>query len=130
LTHNTGTILVVEDDNALRHYVECALKPLGLPVHAVASGLEALKWLKQESDSVRLLILDLVLPSLNGLELLALLRQDPATRQLAVLVTTGTMLSPRQFDDDRQVSVLRKPYDERQLIVAVESMLAGYVVRA
>jgi two-component system phosphate regulon response regulator PhoB len=120
-------ILVVEDDDAMRGFVASCLEQSGLTVHPISNGLDALKWLKDEPDA-DLMVLDLVLPWLNGLELLATLRKDETTRTLPVLVTTGTFVTALQFADDPCVSVLRKPFDGRQLVVAVESMLGGHVV--
>ena len=111
----------------MRGFVTRVLEHAGIQVHALSNGLDALKRLKDEPDA-DLLILDLVLPWLNGLEVLANLRSEEATRSLPVLVTTGTFVTARQFEGDARVSVLHKPFDERQLIVAVESMLAGHVV--
>jgi len=120
-----STILHVEDDEALRGFVTRALEDAGFTVEGAANGLDALKMLRHAPEKYDLMILDLVLPWLNGLELLATLRGDPATRDLPVLVTTGTIVTPNQFAGDPHVSLLRKPFDERQLLVGTELLLYG-----
>src|SRR3954464_11188992 len=126
MTHTRKKVLVVEDDDALRGFVATSLELSGLEVAALSNGLDALTYLNQKPGP-DLLVLDLVLPWVNGLEVLDNLRKDAALRALPVLVTTGTFITAQQFAGDPYISVLRKPFDERQLLVAVESMLAGHV---
>jgi len=116
-------LLHVEDDEALRRFVEAALEQAGYIVDGVPNGLEALEALRRDPDAHRLVILDLVLPGLNGLELLATLRANPTTRDLPVLVTTGTFITANEFGRDPKVSVLRKPFDDQRIVAAVDSML-------
>ena len=116
-------LLHVEDDDSLRTFVGHVLQQAGFTVESVSNGLEALKTLAHQTAAHDLVILDLVLPWVNGIDVLAKLRSDPATRKMPVLITTGTMVSPKQFAGDRRVSVLKKPFDEQQILVAVESLL-------
>jgi CheY-like chemotaxis protein len=129
-----GKLLHVEDDPGMTQFVGEVLAHAEFTVEAVASGLDALKRIQAEPEAYELMILDLVLPWMNGLEVLAALRQAPATRALPVLVTTGTVITPNQFAGDPHVAVLSKPFDADQLRVAVETVLvkerAGYSARS
>lgn len=72
----TETVLVVEDDETLRHTTERSLARLGYTVVAVADGVEALDVLDGEHGSaIELVVSDVVLPNLNGPELYNAVRQ-------------------------------------------------------
>ncbi len=89
-------VLLIEDDPAqayvLTHAVREARPSAG--VHAVASATEAEQFLYDASAGaartreLRLIVLDLMLPDRNGLELLRQLKQHPLTRRIPVLVLT------------------------------------------
>jgi len=125
MAQSPGRILIVEDDDHLRQFMVAALESSGLQVHGVSNGLDALKLFKQSGSGFDLIVLDLLLPWVNGLELFELLRSDPATSRIPVLVATGTMISPRQFEGASRLSLLHKPFNDQQLIVAVETLLHG-----
>ena len=116
---NQGTLLHVEDDEPMRRFVGLALAHAGYAVESVANGVDAIKTLHFAPRGFDLVVLDLVLPYVNGLDVLAAIRSVPATRPLPVLVTTGTFITTNQFAGDRLVSVLRKPFDDVQLVAAV-----------
>jgi two-component system OmpR family response regulator len=122
-----GKLLHVEDDAQMRTFVALALEGAGYTVETCGDGLEALEVLQRAPQDHELIVLDLVLPWLNGLEVLAAIRAEPALRTRPILVTTGTMVSPNEFGGDPHLSVLAKPFTEQQLLVAVESLLLSRV---
>lgn len=80
------SILVVEDDETMRQLLQLHLASAGYAVRVAADGLEAgHAILKQVPD---LLITDLNMPHMSGFELVAALRGDPATRNIAVIFLT------------------------------------------
>jgi CheY-like chemotaxis protein len=115
----------VEDDPGMREFVNRVLTEAGFDVTTVANGVDALKMLRSRPRVYDLVVLDLILPWVNGLEVLASIRAETALRHLPVLVTTGTVITPNQFAGDALVSVLRKPFDDQQLIGAVGTTLHG-----
>src|SRR5204863_1482403 len=121
----TARLLLAEDDLPLAGFVSRTLETCGYAVDSVQTGIDALKHLQRAAQPYDLVLLDLVLPWLNGLELFATMRADPRWKEVTVLVTTGTFVPPRQFEGDPRVSVLHKPFDETQLVVAVETLLYG-----
>src|ERR687885_2727424 len=74
----TCDILVIEDDAAVADVLRLALQSEGYTVDVAADGQEGLTYLKQRG--YRLLLLDLLLPGLDGLGVLRALREDPAYR--------------------------------------------------
>ena len=83
----TETILVVEDEDALRRFVCEILRSDGYTVLDVADGAAALNLYRRHGQPIHLLLTDVIMPGLNGRELAeALLRLDP---KLKVLYTSG-----------------------------------------
>jgi DNA-binding response OmpR family regulator len=116
-----GTVLHVEDDPGVSQFVRKALR--SFTIESAPNGLEAMKALEAEPNRFRLVILDLVLPVMNGLEVFAALRRRPETAALPVLVTTGSFVTPNEFAGDALVTVLKKPFHVDQLRVAIDQLL-------
>lgn len=124
MTHQvTGTLLLVEDDDATRRMFETALTHAGFIVHSAGHGAEALTRLR--SGSFDLVVLDLLLPWITGLGVLNTMRQNSATAQLPVIVVTGAVLTKHDLMDLGGVTVLRKPVDPDELVAAVNAALYG-----
>jgi len=80
-------ILLIEDDELIREMYEGELKKAGFEVSAVTTGEEGLKTLEQETFD--LILLDIMLPGINGLEILKQLKQNPKMRNLKVVLLTN-----------------------------------------
>ena len=117
------TVLLVEDDHALRRIFEHALVFDGFRVLSAEHGGEALQVLNRETPAV--VVLDLVLPWVNGLEVLATMRQTARFRAVPVLVVTGTPTSQYDLRAYRPVRVLRKPVNIEALTPVIQQLLAA-----
>jgi two-component system, cell cycle sensor histidine kinase and response regulator CckA len=121
----TETILLVEDEAALRALVQPALEGRGYRVLAAASGAEALRVMEDEPSRVELLLTDVVLPSMSGPELVAAVSQrfgagvkvlymsgytDDAIVQHGVLAP-GTQLIGKPFTLDALAGRVRQVLD-------------------
>jgi CheY-like chemotaxis protein len=130
-----GTILLAEDDPNDVFLVERALRETGSKhsLVVVQNGQEALQYLRAIVQSTgqsqpplpALLLLDLDMPVMNGFEVLAWVRQQPAFAKLPVVVFTGSTLSP---DVSRAYrlganSFLIKPSDIEQLKAALKEII-------
>ena len=121
-----GPVLVVEDDAATRELVERALLAKGYAVNLAPDGRAALERL--ESVQPSLILLDLMMPNMNGFEFLHALRQRPAWRAIPVIVVTAKDLSPdeRQRLAGEADAVLQKgALDREALLRQVSGLLAG-----
>lgn len=123
LTGGTETILVVEDDGAVREHVVAQLRALGYQVVEASAGAEAIEILKQTS-SIDLLFTDVVMPGgMGGKELADLARQ--LRPNLKVLYTSGytenSIVHHGKLDPG--VKLLNKPYRREQLAVKVREIL-------
>jgi two-component system, OmpR family, alkaline phosphatase synthesis response regulator PhoP len=84
----TKTILLAEDDRFLRRACETKLKQTGFDVRVAVDGEEALTMVRAQKPD--LLLLDLLMPKKDGLSVLAELRGDPATRDIAVVIMSNS----------------------------------------
>ncbi|MGH2977902.1 MAG: response regulator transcription factor [Gaiellaceae bacterium] len=114
------TILVVEDEQAIASFVAAYLRKDGFTVRMTASGREALRLVDSEPPS--LVVLDLMLPDLDGMEVC---RQIRETSTLPVL-----MLTARDDDLDKIAGLdagaddyLTKPFNPRELVARVRAIL-------
>lgn len=81
-------VLLVEDDRFLRRAGEAALRQRGFSVRVAADGEEALQ--KVQAEVPDLILLDLLMPKVTGIEVLRALRAADATRAIPVLILTNS----------------------------------------
>jgi PAS domain S-box-containing protein len=124
----TETILMVEDEPALRASAVTTLFRLGYRVLEASSGNEALKVWKQHRDEIRLLLTDLVMPGgMTGRELAAqLLEQNP---KLNVVYSSGysAEIVGKDFSPKENVNFLSKPYEAERLAQTIRNSLDGLI---
>ena len=114
------TILLVDDNRNMRRLLRYQLRKQGYRVLEAESGLKALEMVERES--VDLICLDLMMPSMSGYELLGMLREDASTRDIPVLIISvvedrekGLLMGASDF--------LTKPFREGDLGQRVRSLL-------
>jgi two-component system OmpR family response regulator len=112
------SILLVEDDEPLRRMMSIALRFANFETREARSGLEALGILDRWRPD--LVVLDLVLPGIDGLAVQQELAGHPGTRTLPVVVITGSQLP---LDGVDVACVLRKPFTMDELLAAIQSCL-------
>jgi len=115
-------ILVVDDDDAIRRLLFTILRRRGLAVDAAKDGAEALEQL--ERFRYALVLLDLMMPRVNGWEVLRHLeRRSRAERPVVIVLTAGA--EPRDFNPDLVAGSIRKPFEIDLLLDAVEACIAA-----
>jgi DNA-binding response OmpR family regulator len=114
------TVLVVEDDAAVRRMYRAALSFAGFVVLEADDAIAALRSLDQYS--VDLVVLDLMLPTLSGLAVQQEIAAHAHTANLPVVIVTGSDMS---LDEVDVACILRKPVTPEQLVDAVRSCLAS-----
>ncbi|HKV04968.1 MAG TPA: response regulator [Candidatus Acidoferrales bacterium] len=122
---NDRVVVVVDDSISVRKFVGRMLEKAGYRVKLASDGLEASEVVAQVG--CHLVITDLEMPRMNGYELMAHLRQDPATRRIPVLVVTsraGAKHRDRAMKEGAS-AFLTKPVQEDQLIATVESLIGS-----
>lgn len=112
----TSKILIVEDSKASRELIAATVESIpGLEAIATSSGLEALKLLPRHTFA--LIITDINMPDINGLELIRFIRQNPALRDTPLFIVTT---EGREKDRDRGLALgaaeyLIKPFSPQSL---------------
>lgn len=118
-------VLVVEDDPSFMRYLSYVLEREGYQVISAANGLEGLR--KARGENPDLLILDVMLPGLDGFEVCTRLRADAATATLPIL-----MLSAKGQDADKAAAMkvgasefFSKPVDRVVLLNKIAELLSA-----
>ena len=118
-------ILIIEDDRSTARLTEYTLQQEGYEVIVVGDGFEGLRLALAEH--VDLVVLDIMLPGLDGYELCYRLRQRPETADVPVL-----MISAKARPEDKETGLkvgaddyLTKPVDPSEILAKVEALLAG-----
>ena len=112
----TSKILIVEDSKASRELISATVESIpGLEAIATSSGLEALKLLPQHTFA--LIITDINMPDINGLELIRFVKTNPSLRDTPLFIVTT---EGREKDRDRGLALgaaeyLVKPFSPQSL---------------
>ena len=116
-------ILVVEDDPDQLELIRWNLRNAGFAIGTASNGVDAL--VKTRSVLPDLIVLDLMLPQLNGLDICRTLRENPATATIPVIMLTGMHSHlTRLAGFEAGINVfLTKPYLPEELISKVEELL-------
>ncbi|RKH73494.1 response regulator [Corallococcus interemptor] len=114
-------ILVVEDEETLADAIRDVLQDAGFEVQVARNGLEALRELEAGTPDV--LLLDLMLPLLDGRGLLTRMRSQEHLRELPVVVMTSA--SRKALADHPVGSFLQKPVTAVGLLKALKAVLPG-----
>jgi CheY-like chemotaxis protein len=113
-------ILVVEDDQAIREVLTEVLRFEGFEAFGAANGREALNLLEAE-DVPSLIILDLMMPVMNGWEFLDHIHQTPRLATIPVIVASAGLSRPN--GPEIEVDFMRKPIDLDEFIERVRKHL-------
>jgi len=116
-------ILVVDDEPEAVELIEFNLKQAGFGSISAGDGAEALK--KARLLTPALIVLDLMMPEMDGLEVCRILRRDPATASIPII-----MLTAKASEMDRIVGLelgaddyLTKPFSPRELVLRIKRIL-------
>jgi DNA-binding response OmpR family regulator len=114
-------VLVVEDDDASREMLRATLADAGFSVRVAAHGADALLLLHREIPN--LVVLGLVLPLVNGIEVLRAMRRLPHMGDVPVLVVTGSATTAHDLRSFAPVHVMRKPLELETVIATVHTFV-------
>jgi CheY-like chemotaxis protein len=112
------TILLVEDEPAVRQLFSMALSRAGYKVHEARNGQEAMKVFDQHGDAVDLLLTDMRMPFMGGADLAKQLRSRRKTLKL-LCISGYAGASELEFAGD----FLAKPFSKDQLLAKVREVL-------
>ena len=119
----TATILLVEDEEAVRAFAARALQSRGYKVHEAASGIDALEVMKQSGGAVDLVVSDVVMPELDGPSLLRELRKTRPDLKIIFISGYAEDAFKKNLPEGEIFHFLPKPFSLKQLAVAVKETL-------
>ena len=118
-----GVIVVADDDADILDLLSLTLERAGHVVHCARDGEEALELVRRECPDVA--VLDVAMPKVDGLELTRLLREDPATSAVRIVLLTARV---QERDTEAGVEAgahqyVRKPFSPQELQERVAALL-------
>ena len=119
-------ILVVDDDEDCRAMVKTILTNSDFEVVTAANGKEALKTLQGIEPA--LVVLDIMMPEMNGYEVVEIMKSDPKLQNLPVMMLTAKATDEDVIEGYKTYAVdyyITKPFNTRQLMAGIKLVL-GY----
>jgi CheY-like chemotaxis protein len=113
-------VLVVDDDPDIRESLETVLGIHGHAVATAADGSEAITFLRRDGPQPCVILLDLMMPGMNGFDFRAQLEADPTLSDIPVVIITGAGVLVDDRANTLRAEVLRKPFDLKALLRTVE----------
>jgi DNA-binding response OmpR family regulator len=123
LLHNAA-VLVVDDDQSLRGLFTTLLSKEGFAVDTAADGRIAFDQIHRHNYSV--ILLDLMMPEVDGFELLDRLERDsPSLMQKVIVMTGASQRAIQNLDTSRVWGLIRKPFDIDNLVSSTVACAEG-----
>jgi two-component system chemotaxis response regulator CheY len=121
-------ILIVDDSQTVRGMIAKTLALAGVPIneiHQAANGRDALQILR--SHSIDLVLSDINMPVVDGLEMIDQMKQDAALKAIPIIVasTEGSTTRMEQLKAQGIHAYIRKPFTPEQLRAAVDNVIGG-----
>ena len=116
------SVLLAEDDRALRRFLEVVLERAGYQVFSASDGLEAMKLVL--SASIDVVVTDAMMPNLSGHEFCRFLRNSPKLSHLPIILLSALERKDRNPGAEQADAFLTKPVSGEELIECIERLLA------
>jgi two-component system, cell cycle sensor histidine kinase and response regulator CckA len=120
---DSATILVVDDEHALRQLLVRQLRNAGYNVVEAGYGLEALEVARSSSEPIDLVLSDIVMPGMIGTELAEQLTAEHPGIRVVLMTAHAVVPAASTGHIHRNFAVLSKPFEGRKLLAIVEHVL-------
>jgi len=118
-------VLAIDDEATCLEIIKFSLSTKGYEVFTAESGAEAIEFLQQHSD-INVVLLDMMMPKMNGLETLKKIRQISSASNIPIIFQTGTShyaeINKAQEEDVNNF-IIHKPYKRADLIKVIDIAL-------
>jgi two-component system cell cycle response regulator len=119
------SVLLAEDDRALRRFLEVVLGRAGYKVISASNGLEAMKLVM--STPIDVVVTDAMMPNLSGYEFCRFLRNSPTFSHMPVILLSALERKDANRNAEQADEFLAKPVSGEKLIECIERLLARKV---
>lgn len=126
LPTGTETILVVEDEDAIRALTMRMLKPLGYTLLEARDGIEALKICQQPDSKIDLVLCDMMMPKMSGKEFAKALFALPNPPKILFVSGYSSDETLQGKTIGREIPYIAKPYTREQLAVKIRAVLDSH----
>ena len=117
-------VLVVDDEMHLARILQFTLKNAGYDVYLAYDGREALEKVSEVNPD--LVILDLVLPLVDGYKVCNTIKGNPTTNHIPVIILTARDLDTLQFDEEIMADeIMQKPFNTDKLLDEINKLISG-----
>lgn len=116
-------ILIADDDRTVRLFLTEVMEKAGYGVSTASDGKSTLKKVNQEKFD--LVLLDVWMPKMNGIEVLSLLRQEPAPPKVVIMTTDGTPETVLKAVREQAYKYVTKPIDPDALVEIVRRAISA-----
>jgi DNA-binding response OmpR family regulator len=120
----TAPVLIIEDDDLVRETLELVLRQEGFEVATVRDGAEALAWLHDRDHRPCLILLDLMMPAMDGWAFRKEQQADPLIAHIPVVALSAAGYRSAKEAGLEVDAMLRKPIDIDTLVGTVERCAA------
>lgn len=122
------TILIIDDEEKILEILEMILNSCNYKIIKANRGIEGLKLIKENFNIIDLILLDLMMPDIYGLNLLEEIKKNKNTKNIPVIIQSGL----RDLSEIEKcfklgiVSFLNKPYTKREVIEEVNKVFTSF----
>ncbi len=116
------TVLVVDDEEDILHAIADALEREGIVAHRALNGKQALEILKRQGRNIHIMITDILMPDISGVELLLMAKEINPDIKVIVITAYGSEDVRREVYSKGAIAYLEKPFDIAELIKKVEEL--------
>jgi len=117
-----ATILIVDDEKPVRQFLATAFEQEGHHVLQASHGRQALNLLASTSPQPDIVISDVMMPLMGGIELCGILKSDPTTASIPIVLMSAAQL--RATAQTRADAIIGKPFDLDALEAVVQRLLS------
>lgn len=125
IAFGTETILLVEDEERIRNVVEQILTPNGYQVLTAGDGYAAMEIYREKKDEIDLVVLDLNMPGMGGVEVLDAILKIHSTAKILIATGYSTDQTEKELVAAGASGFIAKPFDAREFLKAVRRVLEG-----
>lgn len=121
MENNEHNLLIVDDSAINVTLLKSILKKLNVKISVAFSGKQALSFLNKESFD--LIILDIAMPKMNGLQLLGKLDETEKNSETSVIFVSAAEVQEEELKNEKVVGFVAKPIDIEELVEKVKTIL-------